>query len=87
MTGTGSQNSPLTYVPEVGTHPCHTYTLVTMELQRMARRKKATRKVVFVTPGGDASTAEIDEIVLNVIGRVADKWTMCVLEVLNQSGT
>jgi len=58
-----------------------------MESQRMARRKKATRKVVFVTPGGSESTAELDEIVLNVIGRVADKWTMCVLEVLNQSGT
>jgi DNA-binding HxlR family transcriptional regulator len=53
----------------------------------MARKKKATRKVVFVTPGGATSTAEIDAIVLDVVGRVADKWTMCVLEVLNQNGT
>ena len=58
-----------------------------METRRMARRKKATRKVVFETPGGATSTPELDEIVLNVIGRVADKWTMCVLEVLNQNGT
>jgi DNA-binding HxlR family transcriptional regulator len=53
----------------------------------MARKKKATRKVVFVTPAGVPSTAELDEIVLKVIGRVADKWTMCVLEVLNVNGT
>lgn len=53
----------------------------------MARKKKATRKVAFVTLAGAPSTAEIDAIVLQVIGRVADKWTMCVLEVLNQNGT
>lgn len=53
----------------------------------MARKKKATRKVVFETPAGVASTAELDEIVMEVIGRVADKWTLCVLEVLNQNGT
>ena len=53
----------------------------------MARKKKAIRKVVFVAPTGRPSTPEIDEIVLQVIGRVADKWTMCVLEVLYQHGT
>jgi len=53
----------------------------------MARRQKATRKVVFEAPSGASSTAELDEIVLHVIARVADKWTMCVLEVLNQNGT
>jgi DNA-binding HxlR family transcriptional regulator len=53
----------------------------------MARKKKATRKVVFVTPAGVASTAELDELVMKIIGRVADKWTLCVLEVLNQNGT
>jgi DNA-binding HxlR family transcriptional regulator len=58
-----------------------------MKVKRMARKKQATRKVVFVTPGGKSSTAELDEIVLRVIDRVADKWTMCVLEVLNQNGT
>jgi DNA-binding HxlR family transcriptional regulator len=53
----------------------------------MARKKKGTRKVVFVAPSGKTSTPELDEIVLQVIGRVADKWTMCVLEVLDQNGT
>jgi DNA-binding HxlR family transcriptional regulator len=53
----------------------------------MARGKRAARKVVFVGPGGTQSTVELDDIVLGVIGRVADKWSMCVLEVLNQNGT
>jgi DNA-binding HxlR family transcriptional regulator len=53
----------------------------------MARKQHATRKVVFVTPEGARSTAEIDDVVLGVISRVADKWTMCVLEVLEQNGT
>jgi DNA-binding HxlR family transcriptional regulator len=53
----------------------------------VARKKHTTRKVVFVTPDGTRSTTEIDNVVLSVIGRVADKWTMCVLEVLEQNGT
>ena len=53
----------------------------------MARKKKISRKVVFVAPDGARSTAEIDDVVLSVISRVADKWTMCVLEVLEQNGT
>ena len=53
----------------------------------MAKKKQGKRKVIFVAPGGARSTAELDDVVLNVIGRVADKWTMCVLEVLEQNGT
>jgi DNA-binding HxlR family transcriptional regulator len=53
----------------------------------VTRKKQAARKVVFVGPDGTRSTAEIDNVVLNVIARVADKWTMCVLEVLEQNGT
>ncbi len=53
----------------------------------MTRKKQAVRKVVFVGPDGTRSTAEIDTVVLGVIARVADKWTMCVLEVLEQNGT
>ncbi len=53
----------------------------------MARKKRAARKVIFVTPEGARSTAEVDDVVLGVIGRVADKWTMCVLETLEQHGT
>lgn len=54
----------------------------------MKHRKPAVRKVTFIKPeGASSSSAEIDEIVLAAISRVADKWTMCVLEVLNQHGT
>jgi len=53
----------------------------------MAQKKRVARKVVFIKPDGVRSTAEIDDIVLRVIGQVADKWTMCVLEVLEQNGT
>ncbi|HEY0342334.1 MAG TPA: helix-turn-helix domain-containing protein, partial [Steroidobacteraceae bacterium] len=52
----------------------------------MKRKKQAGRKVVFINPEGSRSTAEIDDIVLGVIARVTDKWTMCVLEVLEQNG-
>lgn len=53
----------------------------------MPTRKPATRKVVFISPEGAPSTPEIDDVVLRVIGRIADKWTMSVLEVLEQHGT
>jgi DNA-binding HxlR family transcriptional regulator len=53
----------------------------------MAHKKQPPRKVVFVSPRGANSTSEVDDVVLDVIGRVSDKWTMCVLEVLNQNGT
>lgn len=52
----------------------------------MTRRKPAERKVLFVSREGVQSTAAIDDMVLAVIARVADKWTMCVLEVLEQNG-
>jgi DNA-binding HxlR family transcriptional regulator len=52
----------------------------------MTPKNQAARKVVFVSPEGTRSTAEIDAIVLGVIARVTDKWTLCVLEVLEQNG-
>lgn len=48
--------------------------------------KRVVRAIVFESPEGTPSSPEIDEIVMKVIGRVADKWTMCVLEVLAQHG-
>lgn len=50
------------------------------------KQKPSGRAVVFESPTGTPSTPEIDEVVMEVIGRVADKWTMCVLEVLAQNG-
>ncbi|WP_082902567.1 winged helix-turn-helix transcriptional regulator [Paraburkholderia ginsengiterrae] len=52
----------------------------------MAKGKQAPRRVVFKSSLGRSSTAELDALVLDVLGRVADKWTMCVLEVLAQNG-
>lgn len=49
-------------------------------------RKPAGRAVVFESPEGTPSTPELDAVVMEVIGRIADKWTMCVLEVLAQNG-
>jgi DNA-binding HxlR family transcriptional regulator len=52
---------------------------------------KAEKRSVIFQPGGAVNTnqqprQELDALVLNVLGRVADKWTMCVLEVLHQNG-
>ena len=52
----------------------------------MANGKKENRRVVFKSTTGHSASAELDALVLDVLGRVADKWTMCVLEVLNQNG-
>ncbi len=52
----------------------------------MTSRKSAAQKVLFVSPEGVKSTTAIDDMVLAVIARIADKWTMCVLEVLEQNG-
>lgn len=50
----------------------------------------ARRRVIFepVRAAGSpqASRPELDTLVLDVLDRVADKWTMCVLEVLHQKG-
>jgi len=52
----------------------------------MAARKQPSPTLTFTSPSGEACTPGLDEIVLGVIGRVADKWTMLVLEVLAQHG-
>jgi DNA-binding HxlR family transcriptional regulator len=41
---------------------------------------------VFRSPKGTPSTAELDELVREMIARVADRWTMLVLEVLAEHG-
>jgi len=51
--------------------------------------RKSGRQVVFQPPEGKEANGprpELDALVLDVLGRVADKWTMCVLEVLHQNG-
>jgi DNA-binding HxlR family transcriptional regulator len=41
---------------------------------------------VFSSPKGKLSTPELDELVQEMIARVADRWTMLVLEVLAEHG-
>lgn len=52
--------------------------------------KKSGRRVVFQPPRTadlhHTPRPELDALVLDVLGRVADKWTMCTLEVLDQHG-
>ena len=50
----------------------------------MARKSKSAPRAVFTSPGGTRSTAELDRLVQETIERVADKWTMLVLEVLGE---
>lgn len=54
----------------------------------MANAEK--RRVIFEPVEGPGlrqpSRPELDTLVLDVLDRVADKWTMCVLEVLHQKG-
>ena len=40
----------------------------------------------YTSPGGQTSDPAIDALVEEVIGRVADKWTMLVLEALAEHG-
>lgn len=52
--------------------------------------KKDGRQVVFTPAREDGSKGaqrpELDALVLDVLDRVAGKWTMCVLEVLHENG-
>ena len=50
-------------------------------------RKINSRPVRFQSPDGEqASRPEIDRLVDEMIGRVADKWTMLLIEALAQNG-
>lgn len=53
-----------------------------------ARRlpKRALRERPAPAPAPPQSTPEVDALVREIISRVADKWTMLVLEVLGEHG-
>jgi DNA-binding HxlR family transcriptional regulator len=48
-------------------------------------RKKADA-LHFQAPDGSVSSPEVEKLVAEIIGRVADKWTMLLLEALAQHG-
>lgn len=49
-------------------------------------RKTPSPRRVFASPKGSPSTPERDALVFEMISRVADRWTMLVLEVLAEHG-
>jgi len=49
-------------------------------------RKKLPGPIHFQSPAGVSASPEIDRLVEEIIGRVADKWTLLLLEVLAQHG-
>ncbi len=57
-----------------------------MARMRETLQKKVTGKLRFESPEGVRSTPEIDRLVEEIIGRIADKWTMLLLEALAQHG-
>ena len=62
--------------------------LTTVKAYRMSKPATAARAdgLTFVAPDGTQASPEVDRLVLAVIGRVADKWTLRVLEALSQGG-
>src|SRR5262245_21507431 len=50
----------------------------------MRKRTKARQRAVFSSPQGVRSTPELDRLGEETISRVADKWTLLVLEVLGE---
>ena len=48
--------------------------------------KHGQRKAI-VPPGGGEGDAALDALVTEIIGRVADKWTMLALEALQEHGS
>jgi len=51
-----------------------------------SQAKKNSSTVHFQSPDGASATPEIDRLVEEIIGRVADKWTLLLLEALAQHG-
>ena len=50
----------------------------------MVKRSKTRPRAIFSSPTGVRSTPELDRLVQETVGRVADKWTLLVLEVLGE---
>lgn len=48
--------------------------------------KKVLETVRYQSPEGTNASPEIDRLVEEIIGRVADKWTLLLLEALAQHG-
>ena len=58
-----------------------------MRKMPLTSRKKRTVPIRIQSPEGVFASPEIDRLVEEIIGRVADKWTLLLLEALAQHGT
>jgi DNA-binding HxlR family transcriptional regulator len=57
------------------------------EFEERQRRRIAAVKAELLASTPPAETdPEVDRLVTEIIGRVADKWTMLVLEILTEHG-
>ena len=72
-----------------GTATCYTHPMETMpprDLPFTAEQIAAARRYAQATPPA-AIDPQVEALVKELIGRVADRWTMLVLEVLAERGT
>ncbi len=74
--------------PEVGTEKIYTYQMesVLPALSHFTTEQIAMAKRYLVSKPPDDIDPRIEALVHELIGRVADKWTMLVLEVLGEQG-
>jgi DNA-binding HxlR family transcriptional regulator len=54
--------------------------------ERQRRRIAAVKAELLASPPPAETDPEVDRLVAQIIGRVADKWTMLVLEILTEHG-
>lgn len=73
-----------------GTGKCFTYQKesVVLELQNFTEEQiaNAKRQAAYEPEPGAVSNPQLEALVKNLIGQVADKWTMLILEVLAEGG-
>lgn len=74
------------YEWEEGTEKYDTHLMVRNVKNADANAQNSSERLRFEAPSGELSSPEIDRLVEEIIGRVADKWTMLLLEALEQHG-
>ena len=64
----------------------YTHRMVRIEHEPVLFPKKEAVTLRFQSADGAVASPEIDRLVEEIIGRIADKWTMLLLEALAQNG-
>jgi DNA-binding HxlR family transcriptional regulator len=71
---------------EVGTQEFDTHLMVRNAKKPVKAAANNSGSLRFQSVHGVAASPEIDKLVEEIIGRIADKWTMLLLEALAQNG-